>query len=410
MRGRRLVALLFSLVLLASACGGDGGGDSASDATTTTASGGGSATTAARRSEPVKLGAIFDLSGPTSQVGTANQEVVQNYLKKVNDGGGINGSQVELKVEDGKSDQTAAVQAARRLVEQEKVVAIIGPNSSSSALAVKDYVNGRKVPMIASAGAGQITTPILPYIFKMPEDDVVTAQVQLAFMKKQGLERVAWLGTTSGFGQSGLKAYETEAPKNGIQLVAKETYNETDKDMSAQLTRIRGLNPQAVLIYGIPPATAIAQKNAKDLGLTMPIHQGFGSASAALPQQAGAAADNVTIVAGKLLVADQIPADDPQTNSLKELQSMSSRPTRFAADAYDAISLVTMALKSGATDAEAIRNYLENDVKDFPGADGVRTMTATDHAGIGPESLVIAQYQGGAWKLLDTGKALVPGS
>ena len=195
-RRGRFFAALFVTALVAAACGGDGG------APATPAGGPGQQ---GATGEPIKVGAIFDLSGATTQVGQGSKELADVYIKKVNDGGGVKGRPIQLMIEDGKSDQTAALQAAKRFIEQEKVVAILGPNTSSSALAIKEYVNGQKVPMITLAGASSLVTPPLPYIFKITENDTVVAQVQLAYMKKQGMRRFVWLGTTSGFGQTVLQ-------------------------------------------------------------------------------------------------------------------------------------------------------------------------------------------------------------
>ncbi len=237
------------VLLLLAGCGGDDG-----------ATGGGG------DGEPVKVGGLFDLSGPNAQIGTAARDGAQAALRQANANGG---RAIELVVVDAKSDQTAAVQGARRLVEQERVAAIIGPTSTPAAGAIKDYVNGRRVPLLANVGS--IPGEIPPFVFKVPESDTLIARVQSAYMARQGHRRVAFLGLgAGGFDQSGRQAFEQEGRRVGLRVVAAENFDIDDTDVTAQLQRLRAARPDAILIYAAGPAAAIAQRKRPRAGARPP--------------------------------------------------------------------------------------------------------------------------------------------
>lgn len=347
---------------------------------------------------PISLGAIVDLSGSNSQIGQPEAALLKRYVARVNAGGGVDGRKLKLTVTDGQSDQTAVVQAARRLVEQDGVTAVLGPTATDETLAVEDYLNSRKVPEISLGGGDRIVQPVRGWVFKVLPSDALTAQTVLAYMRAHGVKRLGWLGLSDGYGPSGLAAFQAAAPAAGVKLAPVESFAGTDTDMTAQLTRIKAADPDAVMIYGAPPSSAIAQRNAKALGIGVPIFHGLGSAAPGFVDQAGAAANGISLGTGKLLVADQIPASDPQRAALADFVKLNGGPNTFAGAAYDAMLLLTKALAQGGDDRQKVRDALEG-LSGVAGVDGVFDYTPTDHNGLGKGSVVIVTLNDGHWKL-----------
>ena len=353
--------------------------------------------------EPVKVGGLFDLSGGNSQIGQAARDGAQASVKRANANGG---RPIELVVVDAKSDQTAAVQGARRLIEQDDVQVIIGPTSTPAAGAIKDYVNSRKIPLLANVGA--IPGGLPEHVYKVPESDTLIARVQSAYMAKQGHKRVAFLGLGSGgFGQSGEAAFKKEGARVGLSIVSSETFELDDTNATAQLQRLRRSNPDAILIYAAGPPAPIAQRNARALGNDIPIYQSFGAAASGFAEQAGEDAEGTVLASPKIIVADQLPDSDPQKKALEEFQAAYPQPVRFAADAWDSVSLAERAIDQGGPEAAQIQEHLNSGVKDFVGVGGVRTMTPQDHVGIQPESIIIARVKDGKYELIATADELL---
>jgi len=384
MSSRFRVASVAAVVLLAvalQACGGASGG-----------SGNGNG------KGPISLGAIVDLSGANSQVGQPEAALLKRYVARVNARGGVSGRKLKLTVTDGQSDQTVVVQAARRLVEQNGVTAVVGPTATDETLAVEDYLNSRRVPEVSLGGGDRIVQPVRSWVFKVFASDALAAQTVLGYMRAHGVRRLGWLGLSDGYGPSGLAAFQAAAPAAGVKLAPVESFAGSDTDMTAQLTRIKAAHPDAVMIYGAPPSSAIAQRNAKALGITVPIFHGLGSAAPGFVAQAGAAADGVSLGTGKLLVADQIPASDPQHAALADFIKLNGGPNTFAGAAYDAMTLLTKALAQGGSDRQKIRDALER-TSGVPGVAGVFNDSPTDHNGLGRGSVVIVTLKHGHWKL-----------
>jgi branched-chain amino acid transport system substrate-binding protein len=377
-RAASVAAAVALLAVVLQACGGASGGSGASNS-----------------KGPITLGAIVDLSGSNSQVGQPEAALLKRYVARVNAAGGIDGRQLKLTVADGQSDQTVVVQAARRLAEQDGVTAVVGPTATDETLAVEDYLNTRKVPEISLGGGDRIVQPVRSWVFKAFASDALVAQAVLGYMRDHGIKRLGWLGLSDGYGPSGLAAFQAAAPAAGIKLAPVESFAGTDTDMTSQLTRIKAANPDAVMIYGAPPSSAIAQRNANALGIAVPIFHGLGSAAPGFVDQAGAAANGISLGTGKLLVADQIPASDPQHAALADFVELNGGPNTFAGAAYDAMTLLTKALAQGGTDRQKVRDALER----TSGVAGVFNDSASDHNGLGKGSVVVVTLKDGHWKL-----------
>lgn len=380
-----LTVVLISLGLLLSGCGGTGGKSGAK--------------------EPYKVGAVLDISGPSSSLGIPERDTLLMLAEKINAAGGINGHPLELTILDNKSDETEAVLAVKKLIEQ-KVLAVIGCSSSGPSMAIIDSVQKAQVPMISLAAASMIVEPAKDrkWVFKTAQSDSVTVAVLIDYLKAKGISKVAFLYMNNAYGDGGKKAFAAAAREAGIQVAVEEKFEASDKDMTPQLTRVKASGANAVVVWAIPPSASILTKNFKDMGLTIPLLHSHGVGNQKFIELAQGSADGVILPIGKLLVADQISADDPQKKVLATYiedytKKYNSPPNAFGGYAWDAFYLLVSALEKGGTDRAAIRDQLEK-TQGFVGVSGIFNMSANDHNGLKKDSMVLVKVEKDKWKLM----------
>ncbi|MHB1134709.1 MAG: ABC transporter substrate-binding protein [Chloroflexota bacterium] len=356
---------------------------------------------ASSEAEPYKIGALFAVSGNNSPLGTPEKETALLLEEQINAKGGIKGRKVKVIAYDTESDETKAVTLAKRLIEQDNVLAIIGPSSTGESLALIDTVEKAQVPLISCAASAKITSPVKPYVFKTAQSDALAVGEVFDYLKAKGLTKIALLTTTSGFGTTGKEAIEAALPGSGLQVVAAETFGDKDTDMTVQLTKIRGANPQALVVWGTNPGPAIIAKNVKQLGLNLPIVNSHGVANAKFIELAGEAANGVVFPAGKLSVAKDLPDSDPQKALLlaydKDFQAKYKKSADgFGGYAYDALQLLVKAIEGGAETRAQLRAALEG-TKGLVGVSGTFNMSAQDHNGLSKGAFVIVRVKDGQW-------------
>lgn len=353
---------------------------------------------------PYKVGAIFSITGDASSLGIPERNTAQMLEKAINAKGGINGHPLRIIIEDDRGEPAEALNAAKRLVERDKVLAIIGPSRTGTTLAIVGYLEKAKVPLISCAAGIEIVEPVKTWTFKTPQSDRMAVQKIVTYLKQRQITRVASLSDNTSFGKSGLAELEKLLPRAGIALVAKEEYGPKDTSMETQLTKIKGTKAQAVVCWGTPPGPAIVAKNMKQLAMDIPLICSHGVANATFLSLAGDAANGVVLPAGRLLVADQIPARHPQRKVLldysQSYQKAFGKPAdTFGGHAWDAVHLVVKALRAVGPDRAKIRSYLER-TRNFVGTGGVFNFSAKDHNGLTQDAFVMVQVVDGKWKLM----------
>jgi branched-chain amino acid transport system substrate-binding protein len=338
--------------------------------------------------EPVKIGALFSITGPASFLGAPEEKTVQMLVEKINAAGGVNGRKLQLVIKDTAGDPAKAVSFAKQLIEEEKVLAIIGPSTSGETMKIKDLCEENKVPLVSCAAAETIVNPVAKYVFKVPQKDSQAVTWIYRTMKEMGITNIAIVTSTDGFGAAGKKQLEDLAKTDGITILANEVYDKTATDLTDVLTKVKGNSSvQAVVNWSIVPAQSIVSKNMKQLGLNVPLFQSHGFGNLKYVQQAGVAAEGIIFPAGRLLVVDELPANNPQKPVLaaykKDYESRYKEDvSTFGGHGYDALMVVVEALKkAGAPDRPKLRDALEN-LKGFVGTAGVFNYSATDHTGL----------------------------
>lgn len=355
--------------------------------------------------EPIKIGALFAVTGPASSLGEPERDTAVMLAKHINEAGGINGTPVEVIVRDTKGLETEALNAAMELVDRENVVAIIGPSRSGTTMAVVDYVQRTEVPMISCAAARKITDPLKEFVFQVAPGDRDAVYRIYSYMNEEGISRIATLTASSGFGEEGREQLEKQAADFGIEIVAREQFADEDNDMTPQLTSIRGTEAEAVICWGVGKAPALVARNMAQLGMQIPLFQSHGVANERFIEVAGAAANGVILPAAKLIVLEELPEDEPQIEALREYHDLfvaeyNRAPDHYGGHAWDAMHILVQAIeRAGTTDRAAIRDEIER-TQDFVGIGGVFTYGPEDHYGLSPEAFVMVTIEDGKWKLL----------
>ena len=355
--------------------------------------------------DPIKIGSVLSVTGPAAFLGDPELKTLQMYVEDINKKGGVLGRQLQLVHYDDGSDANKANGFAKRLIDDDKVDVIVGGTTTGATMSMVPLVEKAGVPFVSLAGAVVIIEPVKKFVFKTPHTDRMAAEKVFEDMKKRGITKVALLSETSGFGQSGKKETEGVAAKYGITLVASETYGPKDTDMSQQLTKIKTTpGVQGVFIFGLGQGPAIATKNYKQLGITLPLYHAHGVASEEFIKLAGPAAEGVRLPAAALLVADKLDAKDPQkpvvtayTKSFQE--KWKTDVSSFGGHAYDGLMIAVEAIKRAkSTDKAAVRDAIEA-TKGYVGTGGVVNMSPTDHMGLDLSAFRMLEIKNGDWTL-----------
>jgi len=359
---------------------------------------------AALAADPIKIGALFAVTGPAAFLGEPERNTAKMVVDEINKAGGVKGRKLELVTYDTAGDATKAVQLATKLIKDDKVVAIIGPSTTGETMAVIPVAEKEQVPLIACAAGSKITDPVKKWIFKTAQNDTLAVGRIFEYLQKQKQTRIAILTVSDGFGSSGREQLKSQAAKYGMTIVSDDTYGPKDTDMTAQLTKIRGSQAQAVICWGTNPGPAVIAKNARQLGVKIPLFMSHGVSSKKFIELAGEAAEGIKLPSGKVIVADVLPGSDAQKKSLMAFVNdyknhYKAEGDHFGGHAWDAVMLIKNAVDRGADSAASIRDQLEK-TKNFHGIGGTFTYSAQDHAGLGKDAFVLVEIKNKDWVIV----------
>jgi len=357
--------------------------------------------------ETLKIGAIFSTSGPGAFLGVPEERGFRMKVDEINKAGGIGGRKIDVVVYDTEGNTGKAAQLARRLIESDQVIAIVGPSSSGESLQVLPIANELKTPLIAHAGTEKMTNPVTPWVFNTPPTDRVVAAHLLSVFKKRGITQLALLSAADGFGQSGANVVKELAPKYGVTIARHEEFNRTDADMTAQVLKAKDSPAQAMLVWSAFPAPTIIARNAAAVGYAKPMYNSFAAASKDLLVQAGPAAEGSYVSSMRLLAPDTLKANDPMRPAVMKIfndykAKYNEAPATFAAHSHDAMSLIEAAVRkiNGPVTRDNLRAALETVT--VTGGNGIYRLSPTSH-GLDPDSnsMVLLQAKGGQWVVAD---------
>jgi branched-chain amino acid transport system substrate-binding protein len=354
---------------------------------------------------PIRIGAFLSATGPAAFLGDPEQKTLEMYVEQLNKEGGVIGRQLELVSYDDGGDAEKARTFAKRLIEQDKVDVIVGGTTTGTTMAVVPLVEQAQIPFISLAGAVVIVEPVKKWVFKTPHTDRMACEKIFTDMKARNLAKIGVISGTGGFDKS-MRQQCLEVAKNfGITVAADETYGASDTDMTAQLTKIRNAQVQAVVNPGFGQGPAIVTKNYRQLGMTMPLYQSHGVASKQFIELAGAAAEGVRLPAAALLVADVLPEGDkqkPVVSAYKKAYEAryKAEVSTFGGHAYDGLFIVVDALKRAkTTDKAKLRDAIEA-TKGYVGTGGIVNMSEKDHMGLDLSAFRMLEIKNGDWTLV----------
>ena len=355
----------------------------------------------------VKIGAVLAVSGPASFLGDPEKKTLEMYVADINAHGGVNGQKIKLTVYDSGGNPNKSKTFATRLVEQDKVDAVIGDSTTGATLAIMPVFEDAHVPLISLAGAVQIIQPVRKWVFKTPHTDTMACEKIFADLKKRKLTNIALISGTGGFGKSMNAQCHKVAPQYGIKIIHDETYGPRDTDMTPQLTNIKNAKGvQAVVNPGFGQGPAIVVRNYRQLGITMPLYESHGVCSKQFVKLAGDAANGVRLPCAALLVADKLPDGDPQKKVVVGYKTEYEKKTgqqvsTFGGHAYDALMILTGAMKrAGGTDKAKVRDEIEK-THGFIGTGGVFNMSAKDHLGLDLSAFRMLEIKNGDWTMVN---------
>jgi branched-chain amino acid transport system substrate-binding protein len=362
---------------------------------------------AAAQAREYRIGAIMELSGPFSQWGAPMRDAIQLAVDNVNAAGGVKGVPLKLVIYDGRSKGTEAALLAKRLAEQDKVVAIIGPGTSPTTMPVIPYVSSAGVPTFSMGSSDRIIEPPAErrWLFRVPYGSRQNVEKLVEHFKARGIKKIGFMSVNNAYGDTGREEFQKAAGPAGLEVVAWEKFGGTDTDIKPQLTKIRGLAPQAVVVWAIPPVASIVQKNRAELAIEIPVYHDNGATlTPQFIELAGGAAEGAYGVVIKLDVLDELPESDPQKALLKKFKAQFEARFGFDAgglyaEAYDNVLLIAKGLETAGDNREKLRDAVEQ-LKGLVGMSGIFTMSPTDHNGLTSKDLVIGQVKHGKWTIV----------
>ncbi len=353
--------------------------------------------------EPIKIGALMSMTGPAGFVGSNVKEAIQVVVDDINKKGGVLGRPIEVLYEDDQSNPANAVVAVTKLIRDQKVSAIIGPSVMDSGMAIMPTVEKEGVPFMV---IGPIVTPTKKWVFLLGPGDARGAIHYLEVATKDfGAKRIAVLHDSGAYGMTGLKEYNNHIGQYpGASIVIEERFDMSDTNVIPQLTKIKAVNPDLIILHTFSgPATVVA-KNYKQLGMKTMVLGAGGVPQTDFLKGAGSIAEEGkwAFLVAKLLIAEKLPPSDPYRKNLydpfKKIMQDKYGPTKelngFHAVARDGIVTIVEAIKAaGSDDRAAIRNAFEK-IR-IEGMVGAFACSPTDHQGSPKDTFPLAGVKNG---------------
>lgn len=368
--------------------------------------------------EPIVIGASIAQTGPASSLGEGEVKAINMYVNQINAKGGIGGHPLKIVILDSGSQPQNDVLNVRKMITQDNAVGIICCTTSPESMAILDTMARSKVPNISIAASAAIVEPVAErfWIFKTPPLDSLMAGAEVKDMQKQNIKTVGFLGFSDAYGQGGLRAFKETADPAGINIVATEQFARTDTNLSAQAAKLVAANPQAVLIWAIPPGANVAQKALQDAGYKGTIYQSYGVTNETFMRLGGASLDGTRVSVLPVIVHDRLPASVPFKSVVEQFvkdygaANGGEKPSSFAGHAYDAAMIFALAadkvVKDGKvklSDTEAFRAALRDAIENttnLQAVDGTFNFSKNDHVGLNTSSGVMTTIKNGGYEVV----------
>jgi branched-chain amino acid transport system substrate-binding protein len=357
-----------------------------------------------KQAAPIKVGAIFAVTGGAANLGEPERKTAEMFVENYNKAAGANGQKIQLIIKDSGSTPDKAISLAKQLIDEDKVLAIIGPSTSGETMAIKNICQEGNTILLSCAAAETIVNPIASYVFKTPQKDSDAVRRIYQTMKGMGITKIGVVASNDGFGVAGGKQLAGLAGEYGMTIAASEVYDAKETDLTGVVTKVKGQDVQAVVNWSIVPAQSLVAKNMKQIGLNVPLFQSHGFGNIKYVQAGGEAANGTIFPCGRLLVAESLPRDNPQKKVLMDYKNNYEKrykedASTFGGHAYDALLVLTEAVKkAGSSDPAAVRAAIEN-LKGVVGTGGIFNFSATDHNGLDQSAFEMLTVKNGKFTI-----------
>jgi branched-chain amino acid transport system substrate-binding protein len=318
------------------------------------------AQTAGALSGTGKVGVALSLTGAAAVYGATQKNGVQLAIDEINASKALGDATLEAVIEDDASDKAQGINVFQKFINQDKVVAIMGPTLSNTAQAADPAAQQANVPVLGVSNTAGGITDIGPFVFRdsLTEDQVIPQTVK-AVVSKAGVKKAALLyGNDDAFTKAGYDAFKKALQDNGVQITTEQTFAKGDKDFAPQLTVIKDTSPDGLFVSALADEAANIVSQARRLGLTTaPIVGGNGFNSPALMKNAGEAAEGVVVGAAWNAAS---PNAKSQAFIKSYMAKFNSEPDQFAAQAYAGVYILAEGMKNAhtTTDRKALRDGL----------------------------------------------------
>ncbi len=356
----------------------------------------------------IKVGVTVASTGPAASLGIPERNTVSLLPTE------IAGQKVEYIVLDDGTDTTAAVRNMRKLITDDNVDVVVGTSVSPGSLAMVDVAGETKTPMISVAANARIVEPVegaREWVFKTPQNDILMASALADAMVKHGVKTLGYIGYNDAYGEGWLNVMTAAAEAKGIKVVAVERYARTDTSVTGQALKLVAAKPDGILVAGSGTPVALPQSELKSRGYKGIMYQTHGAANNDVLRVCGKDCNDMYLPAGPLLVADQLPDDNPVKKTAMDYKTKYEGKygpgtiNTFGGHMWDAGLLIEaaipVALETGAKPGtpefrKAMRDALEQ-IKDLPASQGVFSMSPEDHAGLDERARVMVKVVDGKW-------------
>jgi branched-chain amino acid transport system substrate-binding protein len=333
---------------------------------------------------PIKIGSDGSLTGATANFGTGMKRGIEICAKEFNDAGGYQGRKVDITVLDDQVKPEIAVANITRFLEQDKVIAVIGPVNSGNALAFIPKTEEAEIPVIVPISTSvQVVyvdsegkpSPIFgdpgvkprKWVFRSSMQDNFQVETILNYAKSKGWDAIGIMNDTTGYGTASKQTADKLIPSGGFKILANETYNVGDTDMTSQLQKLKAAGVKQIINFGLGPEDANLLISAQKIDYKVQFSGAWGFSDPLVPQLAGK-----ELTDGVVTVASFTPDQSPAAADFhqKMLKSYNEDPFPItAAQAYDATRMMLMALSKSGPDSAKLRDAIEN-------LDGFKGVTA----------------------------------
>ena len=328
------------------------------------------------KSDEIKVGANFEMTGNVANYGSATLDGLKLAIKEANDAGGVNGKKINLVTVDNKSEASEAVNAATKLISDDKVKVVVGPAVTANVMAESQVANDNKVPVIAPDATSPAVTvengQVKPFIFRSCFIDPQQGDVMATFASKdlKAKTAVIYIDSSSDYSKSLGQVFKEKFEAAGGKVVMEEAFLQKDQDFKATLTKIKTANADVIFIPAYYEEVGKIVKQARELGITQPLLGTDGWDDTKVVDIAGAAALNNTFFSSHYSEKDK----DVQSFIESFKKEYNHAPNVFAALGYDAGKMLIDAIKrAGSDDPEKIQKALE-ETKDLQVGTGKITM------------------------------------